>query len=184
MAERYHEHPVDTDGWTEWILPRQDYRLRCCDCRLVHDVEFRVADGMVWWRVRRNERATAASRRKQEGSMKVIKNSYWFRQHPLPLVKDGEDEYEIGIATSEEGADLYVDSGFRRITREDACAHLRRRTTAEMIVRCVVTINRKTPPAGYDRFSLAHALKRGKPLPARGLMKEMVTCHAAAKEGL
>lgn len=63
MSRRYLTHPVDEDGWTEWIAPEPDYRIRCCDCSLVHDVEHRVVKGSVQLRFRRNERATAASRR-------------------------------------------------------------------------------------------------------------------------
>ena len=75
--------------WTEWILPLPSYRMRCCDCHLVHDVQFQVVKVgklrkhgyhtilatmpssphhiayRVRMRVARNERATAtaASRR-------------------------------------------------------------------------------------------------------------------------
>ena len=30
------------DGWTDWQMPVRHYRMGCCDCGLVHDVEFRV----------------------------------------------------------------------------------------------------------------------------------------------
>lgn len=66
MIRRYMEHPIDIDGWTEWIEPDQKlYRIRCCDCRLVHDLQFRIDDGKVQFRARRNIRRTAASRRKR-----------------------------------------------------------------------------------------------------------------------
>jgi Zn-finger protein len=60
---RYVAHPIDDDGWTEWIQPRRGYKMRCCDCRLVHELEFRVRGSRVQYRARRHERATAASRR-------------------------------------------------------------------------------------------------------------------------
>ncbi len=64
---QYATHPIDDDGWTEWIKPDRGYRMRCCECRLVHEVEFKVGDdGAVRMRVRRHERATAASRRKRK----------------------------------------------------------------------------------------------------------------------
>lgn len=55
-----------TDG--EWINPiASGYRMACCDCGLVHDVEFAimpVEDGFkVVYRASRNKRATAAKRR-------------------------------------------------------------------------------------------------------------------------
>lgn len=60
----YVTHPVDDAGWTDWIRPKHSYRLGCCDCGLVHELEFRVAvDGRVEYRARRNNRATAAKRR-------------------------------------------------------------------------------------------------------------------------
>ena len=59
-----------------WFLPRRRYWFhRCCDCGLVHRVEFKVANVVVegqtqttaqiltrWWR---DNRRTAASRRKK-----------------------------------------------------------------------------------------------------------------------
>lgn len=58
----------EKDG--DWVWPvMEKYRLMCCDCGLVHDVEFVVTevDGKpaVAFRARRNNRATAASRRKR-----------------------------------------------------------------------------------------------------------------------
>jgi hypothetical protein len=50
----------------EWIQPvREGYRAACCDCGLVHEVDFRVVKGRAQFRVRRNNRATAAMRRKR-----------------------------------------------------------------------------------------------------------------------
>ena len=35
--------PADRDGWCEWQLPKmRGYLMQCCDCGLVHEVEFRV----------------------------------------------------------------------------------------------------------------------------------------------
>ncbi len=48
----------------EWVQPvRHGYKMACCDCGLVHDMDFRVIRGRVQFRVRRNNRATAAKRR-------------------------------------------------------------------------------------------------------------------------
>ena len=51
----------------EWVYPIRDgYRLACCDCGLVHEVDFRpMCGGRVRFRVRRHNRATAAMRRGQ-----------------------------------------------------------------------------------------------------------------------
>lgn len=60
---RYRQEVEGDDGWTDWIRPAAAYRLGCCDCGLVHNIEFRVTDGIVEYRAQRNERATAAKRR-------------------------------------------------------------------------------------------------------------------------
>lgn len=57
---RYKKHPVRGDGWTGWIHPKTSYRVQCCDCGLVHDIEFSKD---IRFKVKRNNRATAASRR-------------------------------------------------------------------------------------------------------------------------
>ena len=70
---RYLTHTLDEDGWTEWIHPLNPYKFRCCDCGLVHNLEFAAVseygddlDGVrVVFRAKRNERATAATRRKK-----------------------------------------------------------------------------------------------------------------------
>ena len=60
------EVAVHPDGWSRWIFPiMEDYHLTCCDCGLVHDVEFRVSGDYdrVEFRVRRNTRSTGQVRR-------------------------------------------------------------------------------------------------------------------------
>lgn len=48
----------------EWIRPvRRGYKLACCDCSLVHDMDFRVHKGHIEMRFRINARSTAAMRR-------------------------------------------------------------------------------------------------------------------------
>ncbi len=52
------------DGWTDWIHPLEEYRQSCCDCGLVHDLEFTLdADHKLIFRARRNNRATGQMRR-------------------------------------------------------------------------------------------------------------------------
>jgi hypothetical protein len=69
MGRRYHQI---VDG--EWIRPqKRRFREMCCDCCLVHDLDFRIVDGEVEFRARRNNRATSAARRRfkfeqEEGS--------------------------------------------------------------------------------------------------------------------
>ena len=56
------------DGWSDWIRPKmKGYRLACCDCGLVHTIDFHVAerDGefFVEYRASRNNRSTGQFRR-------------------------------------------------------------------------------------------------------------------------
>jgi hypothetical protein len=49
----------------EWISPiYKNYKIICCDCKLVHDVDFRIKKGRIQFRVRRNNHSTANARRK------------------------------------------------------------------------------------------------------------------------
>jgi hypothetical protein len=59
MGNRYHQV---VDG--EWIRPKKrQFREMCCDCHLVHDLDFRIIDGEIEFRATRNNRATSAARR-------------------------------------------------------------------------------------------------------------------------
>lgn len=51
----------------DWIEPvrRKGFRIRCCDCGLVHVVNFRVRRGKLQFQVFRDSKATAAARRKK-----------------------------------------------------------------------------------------------------------------------
>lgn len=71
------------DGWTDWQFPlMKGYRMGCCDCGLVHDMEFVIAEVSrtkkngtftatelpqkkyrVKFRAKRNNRSTAAMKR-------------------------------------------------------------------------------------------------------------------------
>jgi len=55
---------ADEHGWSDWIHPLPGYRMACCDCGLVHNLEFRIDDaGQINFRASRNTRSTAAKRR-------------------------------------------------------------------------------------------------------------------------
>ena len=48
----------------EWFEPRlRGYRLMCCDCGLVHRVDFRIYRGQIQMRAVRHPGATAVARR-------------------------------------------------------------------------------------------------------------------------
>lgn len=54
--------PAEPDG--EWVEPiTRGYELECCDCGLVHLLNFRVRDGQVQFQAFRDARKTAATRR-------------------------------------------------------------------------------------------------------------------------
>jgi hypothetical protein len=56
-----------SNGWSEWAHPAvQTLELSCCDCGLVHDVQFRLKSGTFQFRVRRNEEATAEERKEPQ----------------------------------------------------------------------------------------------------------------------
>lgn len=53
------------DGYSKWIEPTvlEGYKLSCCDCALVHDMDFRIYKGKIQFRAKRNNRATGQRRR-------------------------------------------------------------------------------------------------------------------------
>lgn len=77
---RFKKYEGPPGTWTEWIAPRMKlYRMGCCDCGLVHDMQFKILrvtkrksggwfDGdkapghRVLVRVKRNNRSTARMR--------------------------------------------------------------------------------------------------------------------------
>ncbi len=63
----YDELEMKSNGWTKWIQPiRKKYKIQCCDCGLVHTVDFRVRKRHVQFRVFRNNRSTGQIRRYME----------------------------------------------------------------------------------------------------------------------
>ena len=52
-------------GHDEWIIvPRRGFKEQCCDCGLVHKLNFRInAKGQIEIQTARDERATSAVRR-------------------------------------------------------------------------------------------------------------------------
>jgi hypothetical protein len=61
MPKRVRYDVVPYGGWTR---PRmRNFREQCCDCGLIHRLDFRIVDGKVEFRTRRDDRATAAARR-------------------------------------------------------------------------------------------------------------------------
>lgn len=63
---KYPTFEAQVDGWTEWIAPQGQFKAACCDCGVVHVMEFDVEDGQVIFRMRRDNRATGQVRRHQK----------------------------------------------------------------------------------------------------------------------
>lgn len=60
----------------EWIQPvRKGYKLACCDCGLVHSMDFRIHNSRIQFRVFRNNRSTALVRRHAGIRVKIEENS-------------------------------------------------------------------------------------------------------------
>lgn len=50
----------------EWIQPvKRGYKMRCCDCGLVHVLNFRLVGWRIQFQAFRDDRKTAASRRER-----------------------------------------------------------------------------------------------------------------------
>lgn len=58
----YHQH---IDGEDEWVamLNYPTHKIACCDCGLVHQLEFRKTEDGLEFRAKRDNRATAQKRR-------------------------------------------------------------------------------------------------------------------------
>ena len=66
MPRYRQEEAKHSDGWSRWVYPvMKGYKMSCCDCGLVHEMEFRVTSDYdrVEFRVRRNNRSTGQVRR-------------------------------------------------------------------------------------------------------------------------
>ncbi len=56
----------------EWFDVKRGFRLSCCGCHLVHDLEFRLKGKVIECRIFRNERATAAKRRPHKRKVVIV----------------------------------------------------------------------------------------------------------------
>lgn len=53
----------------EWVRPvRRAFFDQCCDCGLVHVIDYVIEDGAIYFRSRRDARLTAAARRAKRKS--------------------------------------------------------------------------------------------------------------------
>lgn len=57
------EKAVGPRGFSRWVQPvMQKYLMCCCDCGLVHEMQFRIAGDKVQFRARRAENYTRRER--------------------------------------------------------------------------------------------------------------------------
>jgi hypothetical protein len=54
-------YPPWPDGWVRVV--KRGFMEACCDCGLVHRVDYRIKDGHIEIKAERDEKATAAHRR-------------------------------------------------------------------------------------------------------------------------
>lgn len=38
----FKNHKAGIGGWSEWVFPTKKYLFKCCDCGLVHEIEFKT----------------------------------------------------------------------------------------------------------------------------------------------
>jgi len=36
----FYQHKAGKGGWSEWVYPTKKYLFKCCDCGLIHEMEF------------------------------------------------------------------------------------------------------------------------------------------------
>ena len=53
----------------QWVQPISStgFKMSCCDCGLVHNFDFRIYNGKIEFRARRNNRSTGQKRRHMLG---------------------------------------------------------------------------------------------------------------------
>ena len=75
----------------EWQQPaRRNYKMACCDCGLVHLVDFRIKGGRIQLRARRAVRHTAAlrSHMRRRGEPSIARSVLLDRCDPEVIVRD------------------------------------------------------------------------------------------------
>jgi len=67
VMTKYQKPPVNGDGWTGWFYPAMlGYKISCCDCGLVHQINFKIDNDRVLMDVKRDNRATGQKRRRKQ----------------------------------------------------------------------------------------------------------------------
>lgn len=62
--KRIRKERATENGWTKWVQPvRRGYLMQCCDCGLVHRMNFRIQKGRVQFKAQRAVAYTRKARR-------------------------------------------------------------------------------------------------------------------------
>lgn len=80
MSEKY--TAWDSGTWCHPVL--KNFKMMCCDCSLVHTLNFRIEGRNLAVQVFRDERATAAARaakKRKEKRCPVVKNAKRKKRH-------------------------------------------------------------------------------------------------------
>jgi len=54
---------TEKNGWSKWIQLERKNKFACCDCGLIHRMNFRLKEGYIEFKIGRDRKATAAVRR-------------------------------------------------------------------------------------------------------------------------
>lgn len=57
---------IDPEKWYAVAFGSKPFMEECCDCGLVHDVEYKVEGGKFWVRFKRNEPETRKARQRMK----------------------------------------------------------------------------------------------------------------------
>ncbi len=58
----------------EWIIPpKKNYKIMCCDCGLVHTIDFKIVNRDILFRAFRDNRSTGQARRYKEVILMPLK---------------------------------------------------------------------------------------------------------------
>lgn len=61
----------------EWMYPkRRGFRFMCCDCALIHEMDFKYEKGKILLRAKRDNRATGQARRKINRDLKCASENH------------------------------------------------------------------------------------------------------------
>jgi hypothetical protein len=67
-AKKEHTYQLYDDTWYRSAHGRPPYRHECCDCGLVHNIEYKYEQGSIWEKWNVDTKATVEARKDREKS--------------------------------------------------------------------------------------------------------------------